>query len=1011
MIQTTNICMSAKKRTSWKDSSKPSTSKKGLLGRIFSKKNIKKLFYYALIAGAAGLVVVIGIIAYISQDLPDPNSLTERNIQQSTKIFDRTGEHLLYEIFNDENRTIVKLQEGFCKDDPQKEFDPNGVPLFALQATLAAEDRAFCSHYGFSPKGLLRAVAFGGSRGGGSTLTQQLVKNAILTNEYTITRKVKELLLSLELERRYSKDDILQIYFNEIPYGSTYYGIQTASQNFFHKNVNELNLAEAATLAALPQAPTRFLNNPDQLKARRDWILDSMAELGYQSKEAVDTAKAMGTPVAVKINKIEAPHFVFYIKEQLEDTYGRRIVEEGGLKVITSLDYDKQKIAEEVITGAVEKDGEKLGFSNSSLVAIDPKNHQILAMVGSKDYFDNDIDGQVNVSLRPRQPGSSFKPIVYAKAFEMGYTPNTLVWDVKTNFASSSGSYQPNNYDLQERGPISLRLALQGSLNIPAVKALYLVGVDKALDFADSLGYTTFENRDNFGLAIVLGGAEVTLLDHVNAYSSFANSGTHLPPVSILKVEDAEGHVLDEWKEEAGKRVIKEEAANMLSNVLSDNNARSYVFGLSSPLQLGNRPVAAKTGTTNDYHDAWTIGYTPSLVAGVWSGNNNNDPLTRAGGSTAAAPIWNAFMKKVLEGTPIEQFPSVSIPQTDKKILNGELSGSTVTIDRASGKLATEYTPETYKEEKTFAEYHNILFYVNKENPLGERPKNPEKDPAYNNWENAVQAWVKAKSEETGETITQEEAPTEFDDLHVPENFPVVRITSPSEGDTTSGRIVNADVSAEAPRGIARIDFYVDGFYLGTDTHFPFNISASIPNSLDRGYHSLKAIAYDDIDNSSSSTVGIRIDESGSASSVEITDPQNGQTIERTSETYTVVVSAPNPYRFRSVSLYTQEVGSADKTRIAAIIEPQSPFITFNWNLPQSGTWVLTVEGRDTDTGDAIYAPSILVRIPIDNRNRVQGDTTVDLTSDSATGTPNNPPIELPPELLQGIRPFLPKQE
>lgn len=957
---------------------------------------MKKLISYAFLLGIVGIVILIGCVAYISKDLPDPNSLTNRSIQQSTKIYDRTGEHVLYEIFNEENRTLVKLQEGFCKDDAGKEFDPNGVPLFALQATIAAEDRPFCSHFGFSPKGLLRAVIFGGSRGGGSTLTQQLVKNAILTDERTLTRKIKELLLSLELERRYSKDDILQIYFNEIPYGSTYYGIQTASQNFFHKDVDTLTLAEAATLAALPQAPTRFLHNPDQLKDRRDWILDSMAELGFQSQEAVDAAKQSETPVAVKINKIEAPHFVFYVQDQLENTYGRRVVEEGGLKVITSLDYDKQLIAEEVVRDAVEKTGEQYGFTNSSLVAIDPKTHQIVAMVGSKDYFDDEIDGQVNVALRPRQPGSSFKPIVYAKAFEMGYTPNTLLWDVKTNFATESGTYSPNNYDLKERGPISLRLALQGSLNIPAVKALYLVGVDKILDFAEDLGYTTFENRDNFGLAIVLGGAEVRLLDHVNAYSAFANGGTVLPPVSILRVEDAEGKQLEEWKPSEGKRVIKEEATYTLSNVLSDNAARSYVFGLNSPLQLGNRPVAAKTGTTNDYHDAWTIGYTPSLVAGVWSGNNNNDPLTRAGGSTAAAPIWNAFMKRALEGTPIESFPAAPSVQTGKPILDGELPGTTLVIDRASGKIATEYTPESYREEKTFAEYHTILHYLDKTEPLSEAPEHPEKDPAYANWEAAVQAYVAAKSAETGEEIIAEAPPTEYDDVHVPENFPIVHINSPSEGSTADGREVEIDAYAEAPRGISRVDFYIDGYYLGTDSTFPFRLRAIVPTGIDRGYHSLKAVALDDIDNSGSATVGIRIDEEAGASALDIVDPKNGQVIVSNESSYTVVLSTPSPERFRSIILYAEEVGSNRRDRVAAIIEPNAPFLTLSWALPKTGTWVLSAEGRERGGGgDSIIAQSILVQ--------VEAPTTESQASQESTT--ENPLV--PEPILQGIRPFI----
>ena len=551
------------------------------LRRLKQHRGVGQLVRIALLLvfglGTLGGLALLVLFVVAVRDLPDPNSLTNRTIEQSTRIYDKTGTHILYEIFGEENRTLVPLQEGFCKDDPEFPTDPKGVPLFALQATLAAEDRRFCRHFGFDPKGLARAALANlrGSRVGGSTLTQQLVKNAILSNEKTLTRKIKELLLSIELERRYSKDAILQIYFNEIPYGSTYYGIQSASLNLFNKPVSALTLAEAATLAAIPQAPTRYLNNPDRLKVRRDWILDSMATLGYQKQEAVDAAKATDTPITIRVQNIEAPHFVFYVKEQLEEIYGRQLVEEGGLKVITTLDYDKQMIAQKAVSDEVEKNGKSLGFSNAALVALDPKTGHILSMVGSKDFFDKEIGGQVNVTTRLRQPGSSFKPIVYAKAFELGYTPSTILWDVKTVFDTAVGPYIPNNYSGKEYGPISLRNALQGSLNISAVKAMYLVGVESALQFAESLGYSSFKDRSRLGLAVVLGGGEVQLLEHVNAYAAFANGGIHHKTTPILRVEDANGEVLQEWKPEEGQRVMSEQTASWMSQVLSDNNARA----------------------------------------------------------------------------------------------------------------------------------------------------------------------------------------------------------------------------------------------------------------------------------------------------------------------------------------------------------------------------------------------------------------------------------------------------
>ncbi|MBI4713649.1 transglycosylase domain-containing protein, partial [Candidatus Uhrbacteria bacterium] len=598
------------------------------------KQLVKNLILFAIALGFAGSLFLVGVMAFVSRQLPNPNSLTERSISQTTKIYDRTGEHLLYEIFGSENRTLKKVQEGFCKNTDDIDTDKNGIPLFALQATIAAEDRSFCKHSGFDIKGIVRAFLenLRGNRVGGSTLTQQLVKNAILSNEKTVTRKIKELMLSIELERRYSKDEILQIYFNEIPYGSTYYGIEAASQNLFKKSVNQLTLAEAATLAALPKAPTTYLNNPDRLLARRDYILNEMKDLGFITEEQLVSAKKEITPVKIQLVNIEAPHFVLYVKEQLEQKFGQQVAEAGGLKVITSLNFDYQKIAEEELEKHVNEKGPGLKFSNAALVAIDPKNGQILSMVGSKDFFDETIDGQVNVATRLRQPGSSFKPIVYSKAFELGYTPNTILWDVLTDFPTVTGTYTPHNYDLKEHGPVRLRDALQLSLNIPAVKMLYMVGVENALDFATSLGYTSFGDHSAFGLSLVLGGGEVKLLEHVNAYAAFANEGKQFEPISILKIEDSNGETLEEWKQKEGKKVMDENIARTITNVLSDNNARSPVFGLNSPLQLGDRLVAAKTGTTNNNRDAWLLGYTPSLVVGVWAGNNNNTEMTKSAG-------------------------------------------------------------------------------------------------------------------------------------------------------------------------------------------------------------------------------------------------------------------------------------------------------------------------------------------------------------------------------------------
>lgn len=913
----------------------------------------------------AGSLFTLGFIAFIVRDLPNPNSLTERSISQTTKIYDRTGEHVLYEIFGEENRTLVRLQEGFCDDGSELDLDEKGIPLFAVQATIATEDHSFCEHSGFDVKGFARAVFQNliGNRVGGSTITQQLVKNAILSSEKTFTRKAKELILSLELERRYTKDELLQSYLNEIPYGSTYYGIEAASQNYFNISVSELTLAQAATLAALPQRTTFYLNNPDQLQARRDYVLGEMLDQSFITQEEHDAAILESTPVEVSLTNIDAPHFVMYVKEMLEETYGLSAVEQGGLKVVTTLDYDMQVIAEEEVLKGVDENRVRYGLTNSALVAIDPNTGQILSMVGSKDYFDDEIDGQVNVATRLRQPGSSFKPIVYTKSFEMGYTPNTILWDVETTFPTVTGNYTPHNYDGGEAGPIRVRDALQRSLNIPAVKMVYLVGVENALDFATSLGYTSFDDHSAFGLSLVLGGGEVQLLEHTNAYATFANEGVHHDTVAILRVEDNDGTVLEEWKEREGKKVIDANTARTISHVLSDNAARTPVFGATSYLQLGERPVAAKTGTTNDYRDGWLMGYTPSLAVGVWVGNNDNTPMNRAGGSIGAGPIWNGFMNRALQGKTIEYFTSPVIEETGKAVLDGSVGSTTVVIDRASGKLATEYTPDSYREERTYAQYHSILHYVDPTNPRGPVPEHPEENEMYVPWETAITTWLQKKQEETGTEILSEEPPTEEDDLHVPKNFPSVRITNPDNYDDLETRNFTISVSADAPRGVSRAEFYIDGQYLGSNSSSPWSLSTTIPSSISRGVHTLKVIAYDDIDNSGSDTVTIQLNADAGSESLELIDPKNGQTIERQSETYTVVVSLEDPEEYRSVSVYVEDLSNGSTSLAGQTLDPSSPFLTFEWTLPTSDTWALSARAISDDGSTELSTAGVLVEI------------------------------------------------
>ena len=947
-------------------------------------KNLLLIFVFLFVLGT---ILVLGLFAYASKDLPSPSSLTERKVSQTTKIYDRTGTHLLYEISGDQNRTLKKLQKGFCNPtDPKLTFDPSGIPLFAAEATITAEDRNFCQNSGFDWKGLIRAAFQNliGNRVGGSTLTQQLVKNAILSNEKTLTRKIKELILSIELDQKYSKDEILQIYLNEIPYGSNYYGIEAASQNFFHVSVNQLDVAQAATLAALPKATNTYLNNPDLLLARRNYILDDMKTLGYIDQKTLDAAKAEKTPVAVGIKNIIAPHFVLDVKAALEDKYGIRTVEEGGLKVTTTLDYDLQQIADQEVTNGVNARGQKYGFNNAAMVAEDPKTGQILAMVGSKDYFDNSIDGQVNVTTRLRQPGSSFKPIVYTKAFEMGYTPNTVLWDVVTDFPNGSGgTYIPHDYDLKERGPLRIRNALQESLNIPAVKAVYLVGVENALNFATSLGYTSFANHANFGLSIVLGGGEVRLVDHVNAYATFANDGKRNDQVSVLKVEDANGNTLEEWKPKDPVQVVDANAARTISNVLSDNAARTPIFGASSPLFLSDRPVAAKSGTTNDFHDAWLMGYTPSLVAGVWVGNNDNTAMkNQADGSVVAGPIWNAFMKRALAGKPVETFIPPNIQPTGKPVLDGVLAGTSVVVDKASGKLATQYTPDSFKETRYYGGYHEILQYVNPADPTGPAPDHPEQDPQYAAWEKGVSDWIANKEKETGIVVGQSSPPTEQDDVHVPQNFPTTQIVSPLDSATIDGRTISVSTSANAPRGISRVEYYLDGLFIGSVSHAPYELTAPIPSVLGKGQHSLKAVAYDDIDNSGSSTVSVQLSTDASTDAIDLIDPKDGQAIDNSSVTYTVVASLKNPQSYNSLTLYAEEIGTGTKSIVGQILSPSSPFVTVDWKLPAAGEWALSASANPKDGSTTVTTAGILVRV---TESSVVASTTPSTGTDSGT--------------------------
>lgn len=605
---------------------------------------------FIVFVGFIGLVLLTGgLFIFYARDLPRPDKIVRRE-GFSTKIYDR-NEELLYDVFADQRRTPVSLEQ---------------IPDHLKNATVAIEDKNFYKHGGFDPTGIFRAVyniIVHHRLQGGSTLTQQLVKNVLLTPQRTIPRKIKEFILAVQIENRYSKDEILQMYLNESPYGGTAWGVEAAAETYFDKSVSELNLVESAMLAGLPQRPSAYSPFGDDPKAyigRTETVLRRMREDGYitreQEKEAVKQLEDL--EFAPEGLNFKAPHFVMYIKKKLEERYGQRVVEQGGLKVTTTLDYGIQEEAQKAVTEEIAK-VEYLHITNGAAIVLDPQTGEILAMVGSKNYNDPDYDGKVNVTLSLRQPGSAIKPVTYVTALKKGYTASTLLMDTQTVFPGGQGlpDYKPVNYDGTFHGPLQARYALGNSINLAAVKMLAKVGLKNMLTTGYEMGLSTLEptkeNLRRLGLSVTLGGGEVRLLELAQAYSAFANGGLRVNPVSILKVEDNSGRVLEEYKPASGTRVLSPEEAFIISHILSDNNARLITFGAHSAIAISDRQIAVKTGTTNDKRDNWTIGWTPQIVAGVWVGNNDNTEMKEvASGVSGAAPIWRRVILAALRDKP-----------------------------------------------------------------------------------------------------------------------------------------------------------------------------------------------------------------------------------------------------------------------------------------------------------------------------------------------------------------------
>lgn len=818
--------------------------------------------FLLIIAGAA-------VFVYFAKDLPDPQKLNNIKVSESTKILDRNG-ILLYEIHGEEKRTIVASDK---------------ISQYLKDATVAVEDKNFYGHFGIDPKAILRVAwnyLFHKTIQGGSTITQQFIKNSFLTQERSLTRKIKEMILAVELERRYSKSQILEFYLNQIPYGSNSYGVEAAAKNFLGKPAADLDLAESAFLAALPKAPTYYSpygSHLDGLEKRKNFILDQMEGIGFISSAEKEKAKKEKVAVRPRHESILAPHFVNFVKDYLSEKYGDQTLENDGLKVYTTLDYQLQKQAEEIVK-KYAKINLQYNAKNAALITLDSKTGQILTMVGSKDYWDLANDGNVNVITRERQPGSSFKPFVYATAFQKGYAPDTKVFDLPTEFipdnpncppiidlnkeeeAKNKDCYHPKNYDGKFRGPVTLREALAQSLNVPAVKVLYLSGLNDVLKTAANVGITTLNDPSRFGLSLVLGGGEVKPLELAQAYGVLSQEGNFISATSILKIENSNGKILEDFPAPKGrglasggekkKKVLEPQITRLVTNILTDNNARTPAFGLNSPLFFENYQVAVKTGTTqgdnfDENRDGWTMGYTPSFVVGVWVGNNDNTPFKKLPGVMVAAPMFHEMMETLLKNKPVENFTPPDPIEIDpsKSFLQGKFEEETIIkIDKISGKLATALTPSELIEERKFVQPHDLIYFVNKN------------DPQTKNWEASVAVWAK---EHSYFTLVPVEG---TDDIHTLENKPQIVITLPQNGAVISDKkiIFNTQVSGNFP--IKEVDFFLDDIFIGSDISSPYGLSYTIKKEIifePNFSHVLRAKVYDKVGNTNEAQVDVII--------------------------------------------------------------------------------------------------------------------------------------------------------
>ncbi len=920
--------------------------------------NLKKTLTWIFRLFAVGIFAAAMLFLYYAKDLPDPNKLLDRQVPESTKIFARDNS-LLYEIHGEYKRTLVNLDQ----------ISPN-----LKNATVAVEDKDFYNHGGISFTGIARAIMVdilsGKKSQGGSTITQQFVKKSILTDDKSWDRKIREMILAVAIDSRFSKEDILKFYLNEIPYGRNAYGIEAASQSYFNKSAKDLSLAESAYLAAMPQAPTYynpFGPNRTSLDNRKNTILYLMQQQGYITEEQNKQAENEKVNFSKITTGIKAPHFVLWVQDYLANKFGEKTLEEGGLKIYTTLDPRLQDIAETAVKNGVEKSSKKYNANNAALVAIDPKTGQILAMVGSKDYFGESepagctpgknctFEPNVNVALSQRQPGSSFKPYVYGTAFkkEYGFSPASMLIDVVTNFGTFNGkAYIPGNYNGQNYGPVSMRKAMAGSLNVPAVKTLSLVGVENAVQTARDLGITS--PLANCGLSLVLGGCEVRLVDHVAAMSVIANGGVKNEKTPILKIVGKDNIIIEEFKSNP-QAVFDPQAAYEVISIMTDNNARAYVFGNSSPLVLPGRPVAAKTGTTQNWHDGWTMGFTPSLAAGVWSGNNNGELLKKgADGVLVAAPIWHDFMVAALKDTPAEDFP---VPAGIQK----------VAVDELSGKLPTEISPTTKIE--TFANYSVPTAYDNAHvkvatDSLTGQPADsstPQERIIYKvytvlhserqdnpNWENPVVEWALAHGYIYPPNDAQVLQPSNNG-----ENKISVNILEPSDGATISQLPFSLTANISSSNPIAKAELYINGELYKNSFTRPFTFI--VDKNLSDGSYTLAVKAIDINGNSADTSITINV---MTQAPITLVEPADQSLL-----VFPVTLTAESSNRYPTVNFYFQN-SKGQNTLIgnAANVDHIGGNFryTFKWlTAPESGSYKLFVQ-----TNSNAISKKIRVAIP-----------------------------------------------